>query len=57
MSYFIYAFLDTPNVPLWAELCRLKKFLCWSFNSQLPKNVIVFGDKAFIEVIKLEWGH
>lgn len=41
---------------LLAELCP-PEFLCWGRHPQQLKNVTIFGDKGFKEVLTLKWGH
>ena len=43
---------NKPCPLLWTELCPPG-----SYEEALTPNVIVFGDGAFKEVIKVKWGH
>ena len=38
---------------LWAELCPLKTHM-FKLSSPVPQNVTIFGDKAFMELIKVK---
>ena len=45
--------LDTTERLNWTEL----KVICWSCNPRLSRNEILFGSRAFQEVIKIKWDH